>query len=129
MELGRAPILRALADAEGGIVTAELVARAAELGDIESAATITRAGEALGLGLGNLVNVLNPDVIVVGGGVARMGERLLGPAAQEMHAVIFARSAQRLELRTATLDYAASAGLTALVHGKKNAVRSTRGGR
>jgi glucokinase len=37
-------------------------------------------GERLGVGLTNLVNIFNPEVIVVGGGVMAAGEMLLTPA-------------------------------------------------
>jgi glucokinase len=37
-------------------------------------------GRWLGIGIGNLVNMLNPDVVVIGGGVIAAGELLLAPA-------------------------------------------------
>jgi glucokinase len=43
------------------------------------------AGKYLGRGLAILVNLLNPELIVLGGGVARTGEPLLGPALRAMH--------------------------------------------
>jgi glucokinase len=115
VDLGRAPILQRLVAGAGGTVTAELVAQAAEAGDTEAASIITRAGEALGLGLGNLVNVLNPDVIVIGGGAARIGKPLLDSAEKCMRSTIFAASAQRVVLKPAMLEYAAIAGLAALL--------------
>lgn len=115
LEQGRAPLLRRLAAQAGGEVTAELVAQAALDGDADAAAIIHQAGAMLGIGLGNLVNVLNPDVIVVGGGTARIGTPLLGPAEASMRQTILARSAQRVQLRAAALEYAAIAGLAALV--------------
>lgn len=38
----------------------------------------------LGIGLANIVNILNPDIIVIGGGVSNLGEKLLKPARKEM---------------------------------------------
>jgi len=66
----------------GGIqkVSAEGVARAAEGGDRLAHEVISRAAEYLGIGLLNLVHIFNPDMIVIGGGVSLIGERLLGPA-------------------------------------------------
>jgi glucokinase-like ROK family protein len=55
------------------------VIEAARQGDAASIAAIERAGERLGLALAGLVNLLNPAVIVVDGGVARAGELLLTP--------------------------------------------------
>lgn len=65
---------------EGNPVTAESVAKAAEQGDPLASEIISRAANYLGMGLVNVVNIFNPEVVVIGGGVARMGERLLGPA-------------------------------------------------
>jgi glucokinase len=45
-------------------------------------------GEGLGVGIANVVNVLNPEVVVVGGGVIAAGDLLLGPA----RAVVAARA-------------------------------------
>lgn len=56
---------------------------AAEAGhNPESAAAlaVTRTGEYLGYGLVSLANILDPDLLVVGGGLASLGELLLAPA-------------------------------------------------
>ena len=44
------------------------------------ALAIHRTGEYLGYGLVTLANALDPDMIVIGGGLSALGERLLGPA-------------------------------------------------
>ena len=41
---------------------------------------IERAGRRLGVGIANLVNIFNPEVVVVGGGAVAAGELLLTPA-------------------------------------------------
>jgi glucokinase len=41
---------------------------------------LERAGRHLGVGIANLVNIFNPEVVVVGGGAVEAGELLLGPA-------------------------------------------------
>ena len=50
-----------------GMSAVELAARLAA-GDAQAQARVTEAGQALGLGLATLVNLLNPDLIVLGGG-------------------------------------------------------------
>lgn len=42
-------------------------------------AAIQQSAEWLGIGAANLVTVLHPDLIVLGGGVAELGEHLLNP--------------------------------------------------
>jgi glucokinase len=60
--------------------SAEHLQAAAEAGDEAAAAILERAGTWLGRGLANLVCVFDPDLVVVGGRVAALGERLLDPA-------------------------------------------------
>lgn len=63
------------------IDTRELVRRARR-GDPKAKQILCEAGHALGLGLANLVSILNPEVIVVGGGLSAAGNLLLEPARQ-----------------------------------------------
>jgi glucokinase len=68
---------RVAADQEitGGIVT-EL----AHAGDAAAISVLTQIGRRLGYGLVGVVNVFNPELIVIGGGALAAGELLLGPA-------------------------------------------------
>ena len=71
-------------------MTAEMVHRAAREGDPLAREVIERAGEYLGIGLANLVNLFNPELLILGGGVAKMGELLLGPAERALRQRAFA---------------------------------------
>jgi glucokinase len=62
-----------------GATAHDLVTRARE-GDPAAAAATTEIGRRLGAGLGSLVNIFQPEVIVIGGGFAAAGDLLLGPA-------------------------------------------------
>ena len=57
-------------------ITAETVARAASMGDALAIRLLDEAGEMLGAWLGNIVSLLDPDIIVIGGGVSKIGEPL-----------------------------------------------------
>lgn len=70
--------------AEGKPVTARMVAQAARHGDAAARAVYERAGQALGVGLGGLVNVFNPEMIVIGGGLAEAGDLILDPMRAEL---------------------------------------------
>jgi glucokinase len=59
--------------------TGELVTEAARGGDAAAVAILTAVARRLGEGIAGLVNVLDPDVVVVGGGVSEAGDLLLGP--------------------------------------------------
>ena len=58
-------------------ITAQTVSLAAQGGDHLALDIITRAGTYLGIGMVNLVNLFNPEMIIVGGGMAKMGDMLL----------------------------------------------------
>ena len=64
-----------------GEITGEVIAAEAERdpGSL-SAQAVTRTGEYLGYGLVSLANVLDPDLIVIGGGLSALGDLLLEPA-------------------------------------------------
>lgn len=63
--------------AAGGPITAAVVAEAARAGDPAARAVYERAGRALGVGLAGFVNLFNPEMIVLGGGVAESADLLL----------------------------------------------------
>ena len=65
--------------ATDGIITPYIVAQAALQGDPVSLQIFKQMGEIIGIGLSSVVNLLNPEKIIIGGGVADAGEILLGP--------------------------------------------------
>lgn len=87
-----------LALEEGRELTGPFVTELAHDGDPVARDAIETVGRALGVGLSSLVNVFNPEVIVIGGGVIAAGEMLLEPARREMRerALIPARDAVRI---------------------------------
>lgn len=60
------------AQRHGGALSAEQVAAAAAAGDAAAAATLARHTERLARALASVINLLDPDVIVLGGGLSRM---------------------------------------------------------
>lgn len=63
----------------GGDITAELVARAAAEGDDCASRVWSDAMYHLGLGVANVVNALNPKLVILGGGVTKAGDLLFEP--------------------------------------------------
>lgn len=74
-------------------VTAESVCRAAAAGDLLAARIVSDTGVVLGVAVANLVHVLNPDVVVLTGGVAKAGEALFAPLRREVGRRAFASAA------------------------------------
>ncbi|MFA5889667.1 MAG: ROK family glucokinase [Actinomycetota bacterium] len=80
-----------LARASGDLaaITGEMVGDAAVEGDPFAVSVVAEAGGWLGVGIASLVNLLDPDVVVVGGGVATgVGELLLAPARARMRGAV-----------------------------------------
>jgi glucokinase len=71
---------------EGRELTGPLVTELASEGDPVACEALAAIGRNLGIGLANIVNIFNPEVIVIGGGVIGAGELLLEPAREEMRA-------------------------------------------
>ncbi len=67
----------------GREITGALVTELAHDGDEAARGVLERAGRHLGVGIASVVNVLNPEVVIVGGGVLGAGELVLGPAREE----------------------------------------------
>ncbi|MFZ5823989.1 MAG: ROK family transcriptional regulator [Bacillota bacterium] len=79
LRAGESSLVLQLAGGEIESVIATTVIEAAEAGDPLARETLAEAGRYLGLGIGSLVNLLNPAMVVVGGGTSRAGEWLLAP--------------------------------------------------
>jgi glucokinase len=61
-------------------VTGPMITRAARDGDRVSVAILADVGRWLGVGIGGLVNVLDPQMVVMAGGVSEAGDLVLEPA-------------------------------------------------
>lgn len=73
---------------EKGELTAEDVGKAAGIGDYEALTIIRRSGRLIGRVLATLVSVLNPSLIVIGGGVSQIGHSFLA----EIRSAVYHRS-------------------------------------
>jgi glucokinase len=91
LKQGRAPRLRAILFNNMAELDARAVATAALAGDTECLKIFERAGEALGVGIANVMKVVDIERVVVGGGVASAVELLFGPmqAAILRHSSVF----------------------------------------
>ena len=67
-----------------GTETAEAAIEAARAGDATALAGLERIGTYLGIGIANMIVVLSPDRVVIGGGIAAAGDLLLGPISVEL---------------------------------------------
>ena len=97
---------------------------AAQAGDKIADQIVKTSAYYLGLGLGNVINVFNPDAIVIGGGVSRAGEILFAPLRAYTRACSLESAAEAVKLVPAELgNDAGSIGAAALVL-QKTAVKT-----
>ena len=113
-----------LAETRDGIedITAEKVGQAAREGDALALAVVSRAAYYLGVGMANLVNILNPDTIIVGGGLSKLGDLLLGPTREVMRETAFQLPARAVRIVPSQLgDDAGVLGAAVFAHQAKKA--------
>jgi glucokinase-like ROK family protein len=92
------------------------VVSAALAGDAACRAAVRRAGEDIGVALAGLVNLVNPSLILIAGGVSHAGELLLGPIRQAITTRSLPAASSHTEVRVAELgDNAIALGAVATV--------------
>jgi glucokinase len=105
-------------DAFGPAADAHRLVRLAREGERQAIEILADVGRRLGSGIGSLVNVFNPEIVVVGGGFgAAAGDLVLGPAREVAAREALAPAGERLRIVPAELGTAAGlvgAGLVAL---------------
>jgi glucokinase len=111
-----------IAAACGTATAEEAVARARE-GDARALAGLAAVGRYLGIGLANLVVVVSPDRIVLGGGVAAAGDLLFEPIRDELRRRVFITDLERVTVVGAALGTWAGA-IGAAVHGAERAAEA-----
>jgi glucokinase len=65
-------------------ITGEMVAKAADDGDEIALSVIDRAMEYLAIGIANAMHLFDPDIVVIGGGVAKAGEIVFAPLREKV---------------------------------------------
>ncbi len=102
-------------------ITAVDVANAARGGDLVAQRILIAAGDHLGIAIASLVNLFNPNVIVVGGGVAQIGDLFLEPVRKAVQKRSLPAAAQAVRITTALLGRRSS-GMGAVVQALSSAL-------
>ena len=87
----------------GNHLSSKLLFQCAQAGDPLSKAVVERVGNYLGLALSHIGNVMNPEKIVIGGGVSHAGDILLEPVRQAFETYSFKRVRKSTKIHLATL--------------------------
>lgn len=84
-------------------ITAREVAMAAQRGDLAAQQILAQAGAALGTAVANFINLLNPGMVVIGGGVAQIGDLFLQPIREAVQERSLRAVAQNVRITAAVL--------------------------
>lgn len=98
-----ASMLPSMVDSQLDRITAELVYQAAKKGDALANEIVRDTARYLGAGIATLLNVVNPDIVVVAGGVTYAGEALFGPLRAEVRRRAFKPAVQAARIVPAEL--------------------------
>ncbi|GAB4455881.1 MAG: ROK family transcriptional regulator [Anaerolineales bacterium] len=92
-----------LADLPVESITAQEVAEAARRGDLYAQEILSRAGTYIGIAIAGLINLFNPSVVIIGGGVAQVGDMLTTPVRQAVRERAMRASEQGIRITAAML--------------------------
>nr|MBA3443115.1 ROK family protein [Pyrinomonadaceae bacterium] len=84
-------------------ITAKLVFEAARAGDELALSLVDKVCDYLGLAVANLINLFDPEMVVIGGGVAKAGRLLFDPLNHEIEKHVMAFHANRVKCVPAAL--------------------------
>jgi len=92
-----------LSERDPDSITARDVAEAARRGDLIAQEVIKRSGTFIGIAIAGLINLINPSTVIIGGGVAQVGDLLTGPIRQAVRERSLRASEHSVRITTAML--------------------------
>ncbi len=110
-----------------GTATAEEAVRAAQAGDARARTGLADVGRYLGIGIANMITLITPERVVIGGGVAAAGDLLLDPIRAEIARRVTMTPADAVTLVLAELGTLAGA-IGAAVHGAERTAETAAAG-
>jgi predicted NBD/HSP70 family sugar kinase len=120
--VGARAILDLLATSHGPMRLSDVMSRAIE-GDAGCRRVLADAGRHLGLALAGLVNLINPERIVLGGQMARVGQIVLPPMREAIDRCAIPSAAATVELRICQLgdnaDLVGALAVASILHGNQ----------
>jgi glucokinase len=96
-------LIRDLVENDYNKVNAAIVAQAADQGDLVAREILSTAGAYVGQAMAKVAVVVNPEMIVIGGGVAQAGHALFSSICQSFHKTLFIIHSETVQLRLSEL--------------------------
>lgn len=104
IEAGAESMLSDLVGGDLDEITAATVYEAVVLGDPYANEVMAETSKLLGAGVASIINVLNPEMVVIAGGVTRAGDHLFVPLRAEVRRRAFRSAAERCRILPAELE-------------------------
>ena len=79
IQQGRQSAIAEMVEYRLGSITPALIARCADQGDATAMEVLSETGHYLGIGIANLIQLYNPEALIIGGGIAQAGRLLFEP--------------------------------------------------
>jgi glucokinase len=98
IEAGTESLLPALVDGKLEAISAATVYEAVVLGDPFANEVMRDTAKFLGAGVANIINILNPEMVVIAGGVTRAGDHLFVPLRAEVRRRAFKSAEERCQI-------------------------------
>jgi N-acetylglucosamine repressor len=116
ISIGKESILRSMVDNDLDKIDGKLVYDAAVQGDPLSIDILKQTGMILGIGLTNLIHIMNPKRIILGGGVANAEQYIVDPIKETIKNRALTSSAKDTEISLSKLgEYGAAIGAVSLI--------------
>ena len=116
LKKGRASKVSELAGGDLEKINLDLIIQAAKAGDPLSLEILRETGAYLGIGLTNIINLFNPELIILAGGLVEAGDLILGPIRSVVDDRALAVSRRNLRITASKMgEYIAAIGASALV--------------
>ncbi|MGE5464020.1 MAG: ROK family protein [Syntrophothermus sp.] len=92
-----------LSEKDINLLTAQDVAEAARRGDLPAQEILKRSGTYIGIAIAGLINLINPSTVIIGGGVAQVGDLLTASIRQAVRERSLRASEHGVKITTAML--------------------------
>lgn len=96
--LGRESMILELVKGEKDKIVGEIIHQAALAGDTLALEVLGKSGMYLGIGISNLINILNPELVVLSGGVTKAGSFILDPVKEEVRKRVLTDEAKQTKI-------------------------------
>ncbi len=124
--IGNDSLIKELVQGDLDKITGEVIFQAAQKGDSLAVKILDQTGVYLGVGITNLIHTLNPDRIIIGGGVSKAGDFIMKSLRETISQRVLTSKAKETEIQLSKLgDNATLIGATALLLTELFSTRST----